>query len=185
MTHRLQLFDTPQSVASAVTSYLVDGYNQGDNLLIVAKAQHRHDIFAAMSEADCFRDGPQGPQRLVALDADEVLARLSPHGIVDRARFQSEIGELVARLAASRPLRVYGEIVEVLAAQGEYEEALRLEHLWNELGAQHAFQLMCGYSSAHFTAPETKAALRHICEAHSHSTAAHDDVLGSYLLASA
>jgi hypothetical protein len=178
VTHRLQLFDTPHSLAQSVSRFLIEGYERGDNLLIVAKRRNLDAVLSQLESRGCFSNDDR--QRLIALDATQVLTHLRRHGVVDALRFEAEIGTLVERLAASGPLRVYGEIVEVLAEEGDFEGAVKLEKLWNGLAARYPFTLMCGYSSAHFATD--KAALRKICETHDHICTESDDTLGSYLL---
>ena len=182
MTHRLQLFDTPQSLAQSVTDFLVEGYERGDNLLIAAKRHNLNTVLMALEARGCFA-GEHERQRLVALDADELLRHLRRHGVIDALRFEAQVATVVERLAASGPLRIYGEIVEVLAAEGDFAGAVKLEKLWNALARRYPITLMCGYSSAHFTTDP--AALRSICETHDHICTAQDDTLGSYLLSRA
>jgi hypothetical protein len=53
---------------------------------------------------------------------------------------------LIGRLAAGPgPVRVYGEMVALLWADGQVAAALELEDLWNELGRRLPFSLFCGY----------------------------------------
>ena len=179
MTHRLQLFDTPQSLAQSVTQFLLEGYERGENLLIAAKRRNLDAILAALEAHHCF-SGDHDRQRLVALDATELLTHLRRNGVIDALRFEAEIGTLVERLSVSGPLRVYGEIVEVLAEEGDFDGAVTLETLWNGLSERYPFTLMCGYSSAHFSSDAS--ALRRICDTHNHVSACTDDTLGSYLL---
>jgi hypothetical protein len=179
VTHRLQLFDTPQSLAQSVTQFLIEGYERGDNLLVAAKRRNLDTILTALEARGCFSK-EHDRQRLIALDASELLTHLRRHGVVDALRFEAEIGTLVERLSGSGPLRVYGEIVEVLAEEGDFAGAVKLEKLWNDLGARYPFTLMCGYSSAHFATDMT--ALSQICATHDHVCVASDDTLGSYLL---
>jgi len=182
LTHRLQLFDTPESLAQSVTQFLFEGYERGENILIAAKRRNLDAILTALEERGCFSQDFDR-QRLIALDATELLTHLRRHGVVDALRFEAEIGTLVERLSESGPLRVYGEIVEVLAEEGDFDGAVRLETLWNGLSQRYPFTLMCGYSSAHFTTDTS--ALRRICETHNHISTTSDDTLGSYLLARA
>jgi len=58
------------------------------------------------------------------------------NGLVDETRFAEVIGDLLtrARNAAEREgsrVAVFGEMVALLWAEGESQEALRLEQLWN------------------------------------------------------
>ena len=182
MTHRLHLFDTPESLAATVTSFFVEGYRAGGNLLIVAKPQHRTAILAALQSAGCFPEDSHGRQRLVALDASETLDRITRRGVVDGRLFDAVVAPLVAQLAATGKLWIYGEVVELLAEEEDFAGAVRLEEMWNGLAARIPFTLLCGYSSAHFAPSSAKQALRDICGTHTHSVATAADTLGQWLL---
>jgi hypothetical protein len=75
-------------------------------------------------------------------------------------------------------------MVDVLAAEGEYDGAHELEALWNELGTEAEFKLFCGYRAAHFGDPRNADALRRICASHSEVLSNPRDVLGSFLVRS-
>ena len=77
----------------------------------------------------------------------------------NRIAFDEIVGTLVARLAEQGRVCIYGEMVDVLAARGQYKAAYQLEVLWNALGKREPFTLFCGYSSAHFGDPKTAAIL--------------------------
>jgi hypothetical protein len=185
VTHRLHLFDTPESLAATVSSFFVEGYKAGGNLLIIAKPNHRAAILAALKSAGCFPQDSSGRQRLVALDAAEILDRITRQRSIDSQLFDAVVAPLVCQLAATGKLWVYGEIVELLAEQQDFAGAMRLEQLWNGLVARCPFTLLCGYSSAHFTPATCKLALRDICGTHTHSAATTADTLGQWLLTTA
>ena len=184
MTHRLQLFDSPETLTASVSSFFLDAYASGGDLLIVAKPAHRASVLLALREAGCFPEDIRGQQRLIALDAGEILERITRNGLIDTRLFETVVGPLVARLARRGNLWIYGEIVELLAEQADFAGATRLETLWNRLAERYPFRLFCGYSSAHFTSTDARAALREICLTHNHVSATREDALGHWLLAS-
>jgi hypothetical protein len=186
VSHRLQLFDTPESLGESVASFLLEGYMEGEHLLIVAKPRHRDAVLAALRRHGCFPPDGDGDQRLVALDAADVLRHITKNGELKRDLFHRTIKPIVDTLAGtSRRLRIYGELVEVLAEEGNLAGAAALEEMWNELSLEAPFTLMCGYSSAHFAHAHAAPWLKELCAAHSQSCANADVTLGSYLLAGA
>ena len=183
MTHRLQLFDSPETLTASVSSFFLDAYASGGDLLIVAKPGHRASVLLALRDAGCFPENALSRQRLIALDAGEILERITRNGVIDARLFEAVVGTLVARMARRGDLWIYGEIVELLAEQADFAGATRLEMLWNKLAERYRFRLFCGYSSAHFTSPDARAALREICLTHDHVSATREDALGHWLLA--
>jgi hypothetical protein len=180
--HRMQLFDTPESLASTVATFLIDGFDKGGTLLLIARSRHREAIFSEFIRRGCFAGNGAAEERVLNLDAHDALARVSVNGKVDADLFDWTVGGAVRRLSAAGPLRVYCEMVEVLASHQDFDAAVQLETLWNRLGEQSAFTVLCGYSSAHFTPPAAQPVLRNICSCHTDATARVEDSLGRWLL---
>jgi hypothetical protein len=184
VNHRLQLFDTAESLGESVAAFLMEGYHAGDNLLIIAKPRHFDAVLAALRQRGCLPPEMEGQQRLIALDAADVLHHITRNGEPDSVLFQRTVKPLVRSLAGPGTLRIYGEVVELLAEEEDLAGALALEEMWNDLAGELRFTLMCGYSSAHFAQSHTLRWLRKVCETHTHTAASIDDPLGSYLLSS-
>ena len=184
MNHRLHLFDTAESLGESVAAFLIEGYNAGDNLLIIAKPRHFDAVLAALRQRGCFPSEMEDRRRLIALDAADVLHHITRNGEPDPVLFQRTVRPLVQSLAGSGTLRIYGEVVELLAEEEDLAGALALEQMWNDLAGTLRFTLMCGYSSAHFAQSNALCWLRKVCEAHTHTAASLDDPLASYLLSS-
>ena len=182
--HIVQLFDTVDSLANVVSAFLNDGWTAGDHLLVVARPAHWTRAADRLERRGCpvaqaIRDG-----RLTVLDAATTLARITRNGSVDRQLFVDQIGSLIGRLVAesSASVRIYGEMVELLAEEGDLRGAQQLEELWNDLSERQSFTLLCGYSAAHFTDSRAKPALHAICGAHSRVQTNTSDMLGNWLV---
>ncbi len=181
--HVVQFFDGPESLGEAVGLFLDEGYRAGENLLVVVKPAHFKSIAMAMARlghpvGDLVTEG-----RMTVIDAAAALRSFMRRADPDASLFQQSVGQTVRRLSHPPGVRIYGEMVEILAEEGNYRGAERLEALWNELGTEVAFKLFCGYSSAHFAAPNAGDALRAICARHSHVHQDQADLLGNWLLA--
>lgn len=181
--HIVQFFDTRESLADSVAGFLAEGCRQGERLLVVARPRNWLAIAGALrAGSHPLADGAE--TSLTVLDAEDALSKFMRHGLPDSLLFHKTIGALVRKLADQQKVgfRIYGEMVEVLAEEGNYHAAQRLEELWNELTVRHSFVLLCGYSSAHFASRETREALVGICAAHSHVHKNHADPLAEWLL---
>jgi hypothetical protein len=182
--HVLQLFDTEESLAETVAPFIVEGDAAGETLLVVATQPHWNDIVAVLHGKDWDPLLAINDERLMVFDAEDLLHRFMRRGQPNRLLFEHFVGTMVRRLSAQSggALRIYGEMVELLAQDGNYVAAEQLEQLWNELAATTAFTLLCGYASAHFAGPDSGSALTSICRQHSKSVSHRSDALAGFLL---
>ena len=66
-----------------------------------------------------------------------------------------------------RRLRVFGEMVNLLATKGAHEAALRLEPFRDNLARVHPMSIFCGYQIGAFAREADGDAFRRVCNAHS------------------
>jgi hypothetical protein len=178
--HIVQLFDAPRSLADAVSHYLIDGRAHGDHLLVIARASHWQLIRAYLERRGMPVD--DATERLTVADARKVRTRMMRRGVLDPARMEETLDGMLAELtSAAGRLRVYGEIVELFAEEGNFEQACLLEDYWNHVQRKYGFTLFCGYSAAHFADPKNSAHLREVCGRHSVVKSQSADSLGTWL----
>ena len=182
-SHSVQLFDSDESLAGAISVFLRDGFRCRHTLMAVMDERRWYSVAMRLSASGIHIDEALASGTLTVCDAAEALKGFMRRGRPDRDLFEHSIGDLVRELSArGAPLRIYGEMVNVLAAHGEYTAAHELEELWNDLARRSEFRLFCGYASAHFGDPRSATALRRICASHSRVLSNSRDVLGSFLL---
>ena len=178
--HLVQLFDAPRSLADAVSHYLIEGRAAGQHLLTIARASHWQLIRAYLERRGLPVE--DGAEHLTVIDARKIRARIMRRGVLDPARMEETLGGMVTELSAGRRgLRVYGEIVELFAEEGNFEQACALEDYWNHLQARYGFTLLCGYSAAHFADPRNTHHLREVCGRHTAIKSQPADSLGTWL----
>lgn len=181
--HFLQLFDGADSLADAVTAFVQQGLANDETSLLVVTAEHRLAITARLRQEGIAVDQAEASGRLIVRDAARTLRLFERRGRLDPHLFDATIGAQIRQLIASGTrLHVYGEIVDLLAVQGNFAGAQLLENLWNDLRARTPLTLFCGYSSENFGDPLTAGSLRSICRSHSHVRSNPNDLLGSFLL---
>jgi hypothetical protein len=181
--HIVQLFDARESLGEAVAAFLQEGVLPGAPLLVVAKPGNVEEISRGLRRLGVAVPDLLASGQLTVMDAPATLGAIARNGMPDSRLFDAHIGDAVARLAGGpAPLRIYGELVEILAEEGNFRGAEALEDMWNDLGTVVPFTLLCGYSSAHFAAPNAGSVLQHICARHSRVHQSHSDSLGNWLL---
>ena len=183
--HLVHLFDEQKSLVDTVATYLCDGWRRGDAMLVAARASHWALTTVELVARECPVDELVAAGRLVVLDAPTTLATFMVNGEPDGAKFQRSVGDVVRRLCreSKAGLTAYGEMVDILAAQGNFIAAEHLEALWNTLSTECSFRLLCGYSSSHFGDERTGKHLHQICDLHTDSGSRPTDLLASWLLA--
>jgi len=182
--HVIQLFDTSDTRAEAIADFLSEGYRKGEALLLVISSQNWERVVQRLHDAGVPIDAALASGALTVLDAGKILERCLRNGRPDVALFEASLGPAVRGVAASgKPSRIYGELVDLLAAEGDFHSVQLLEDLWNNLCDQLGFSLFCGYSAAHFGDPRSADSLQSICRSHSLVRANSRDLLGSFLVA--
>jgi hypothetical protein len=181
--HHVQLFDSSRSLVETVSAFLLAGFKAGESILLAVTPEHREALTRRLEESGLNVHEAVLANRLIILDAAKTLDKFMRRDTPNRAAFDEVVGGSIERLVnEGRRLRIYGEMVDVLAARGNYKAALRLEEFWNLIAARESFTLFCGYASGHFGDPRTAAALAEICAAHTHLHRKPDDLLAEFLL---
>ncbi len=180
--HAVQLFDGQDSLTDSVAVFIRDGLQAGDRLLVAMTRQNWDATACRLRGQGLDTSKAMAAGCLTVLDAAATLATFMCNGRPDRERFEGSVGALVHALSDGGRLRIYGEMVNLLATEGEFRAALELEELWNELGKREPFLLLCGYASVNFGDPKFTDALRMTCRAHSSVRANPRDVLATFLM---
>jgi hypothetical protein len=182
-SHLIQLFDSEESIAEGVAQFLRDGIVRREQMLVVTAEERWYSVAMHLSVLGWPPDEALRSGRVIVRDARELLGKFMLDGRIRPGLFHATVGTLVAGMAAlRRPVRIYGDMVDLLTAQGDYANALELEGLWNQLARQHRFTLLCGYSAGHFGDPRNADDLCRTCAAHSAVQSSPEDVLGSFLV---
>ncbi|HZR99504.1 MAG TPA: ATP-binding protein [Chloroflexota bacterium] len=166
--HYVQFYEADAFLLDTVADFVGAGLHAGEAAIVVATPAHRAGIEAHLQATGVDVAGARGRGRYVPLDAAETLARLMVDGTPEAERFDAVIGGLVARAARQgRGLRIFGEMVALLALEGNASAALRLEALWTALQATHRFALLCAYPMPRLGGVAQRDLVAQVCAAHS------------------
>jgi anti-sigma regulatory factor (Ser/Thr protein kinase) len=166
--HVVQFYQRDSELAATVGSLLARGVGAGGAAIVIATGPHRQAFESALAAAGIDVREALHHGRLISLDAAATLARFMPSDEIDTEAFREVIGGVVREAGRyGRPVHAYGEMVALLWDAGNAGEAIRLEELWNELGRDHRFSLLCGYHSSPTSGPKEEKALQHVRHLHS------------------
>jgi hypothetical protein len=165
--HFVEIYDNDSSLIDSVKRFVSIGISQGETAIVIGSPLHRQAVDSALQHSiDLQAAREQG--QYMALDANETLALFMQNGAPDPARFHKVIGDLVAGAARyGRQIRLFGEMVAILWAEGNVVGALALEDLWNRLSEEYSFRLFCAYPAVAFGEQDLES-LGAVCGRHSH-----------------
>jgi PAS domain S-box-containing protein/excisionase family DNA binding protein len=144
--HLVQFYEADAVLVDTVVEYVGAGLRAGDIVIAIITKAHRAEVEAGLRSGGLDLDAASAGGQYIALVAAETLACIVADGNPAPARFDEVIGTIVARAAErGRPIRAFGEMVALLAADGNHVAAVRLEGLWNGLRRVHPFALLCAY----------------------------------------
>lgn len=165
--HFAQFYETDSFLLNSLSGFVSTGLHAGDAVIVVATKEHREGLEELLHERGLDVPGASRSGNYIAVDADEMLSKFMVDGQPEPVRFSELVGDIIVRAAQGRRrVRIYGEMVACLWAEGNCEAAIRLEELWNELRKVHPFSLFCGYAISGFGGEEFAEPLRHVCSNH-------------------
>ncbi len=178
-----ELADTPAEAAEHVVHFYADDYELSRTVgafladavalrapaVVIATEAHLEAFVAALEATGLEPDRALEDGSLVFLDAAATLGRFTTDGGIDPEAFRQVVGEILREASQAGPgrVRAYGEMVALLWESGDVLGAIELERLWNELGQELEFTLLCGYHSESVSLPEQAGALEQVCHLHS------------------
>ena len=165
--HTVYFYQRDIFLINHLVQFAKEGLDKGEPLLFVTRTDHRIVLNRRLVNENIIAPYQLTKCVYMAMDATDTLSRFMVDDWPDEKLFMQEIGGMIKLIAQGTPLRIYGEMVAVLWARGQYHAAISLEKLWNKLATQHDFVLLCGYQSSDFDAREMISLRRDLCACHS------------------
>lgn len=175
--HAVRLYREDAELAVTVVPFLAEGVERREPVVVVATAEHVSLLRSGLAARGWRPDRLEAEGRLLIADADETLPAILTGGVPSPDAFDRTAGELLDRAEAAaegRPVRVFGEMVDVLCRRGDPRGAAVLEELWNRLRATRAFSLLCSYRVDLFDVDVQGSLLPDVCRAHTRVEVADD-----------
>lgn len=166
--HVVGLYEDADALAKGAGTFLAASLRTGGAAISIATPEHTAAIERHLLEQgfDLEKLAADGLYR--SADAAATLERFVVNGDVAPLLFTEVIGALISQLTMRRnPIRIYGEMVSVMWADGDQAGALHLEQVWNLLAKIHSFDLLCGYPLDLFEQDDIEK-LSAVCREHTH-----------------
>ncbi|HXE66309.1 MAG TPA: MEDS domain-containing protein [Rhodanobacteraceae bacterium] len=165
--HIARFYDDDASLLAELTEFALPALESDGAFVSIASPARQHALRAALWARGIDLDAAATGGRWVQLDGAHTLAALSRDGMPDRAAFVAAVEKPLAQLCKHHPdVRVFGEMVAMQCAAGDYAGAVKLEAFGNELVEKLPITVFCAYPMASFADPHTHADFTRICAAH-------------------
>jgi PAS domain S-box-containing protein len=166
--HFVQFYETDEYLIDSISEFIGAGLSMGEACIVItSKANQEHLKERWKAEGlDLVTAHTQG--QYIVLDAAETLSKFMVDRLPEAERFAEVVGGLIVQAAQGRhKVRIFGDMVAVLWAEGNHAAAIRLEELWNELQHTTPFTLFCAYPMHDFAGEAYGMPLVEICKTHS------------------
>jgi signal transduction histidine kinase len=168
--HVCQFYESDVFLCEAVARFLAAGIKAHQQALIVATSEHWNAVATELAKLGVPVEEARRSGQLTCADARETLATFMAGSSPDRERFFAVLNDLLDRTGPNgAPIRIFGEMVDVLWREGNSTAALRVEQLWNELAESRPFELLCGYSMGNFYRAAHAHSFEEVCAVHARS----------------
>jgi hypothetical protein len=170
--HVVLFYRDEQELASRVIEYLLPAVTDGDGAaLVIATPDHRRSFEERLVSAGVDVAAARTRGSYLELDANETIRGFMVGDRPDPAGFWQLVGPLLRQAAlVGQPVLVFGEMVSLLWDAGLVHAAIEVEEMWNELGGQYPFSLLCAYPARPVTCSHYLDALTQVCRAHTEVT---------------
>ena len=144
--HLVQFYEADAVLVETVREYIGAGLRADEVTIAILTETHRADVEDGLRADGFDLESAHAAGQYITLNAAETLALIMADGEPDPTRFEEVVAAIVGQAAESgRPVRAFGEMVALLAAEGNHAAAVRLEALWNRLRRERTFSLLCAY----------------------------------------
>jgi KaiC/GvpD/RAD55 family RecA-like ATPase len=175
--HAVQVYLDDRELAARVAAFLAGGLEAGTPIVVVATPEHSQLFSDALADLGWHAERIAAECGLVFADARQTLESILVDGVPSALAFDAAVGALLDRANERRPVAplVYGEMVDLLSAEGETDTAIALEAMWNELARRRPFTLLCAYRLDLFDREAQTHTAPAICRVHSRVGLSYDE----------
>lgn len=145
----VEFYQSFSFLQSSVIEYLKLGIEKNEAVIVFAKESLNKAIMKQLQEDIPGFSLLLSTKQIQLLDATQMLNFILENGKIDESNFDVLVGGTI-RLANKKfsKVRVYGELVQVLAEKEMIKEGLEIENLWNQfLHESPNVTLLRGYNS--------------------------------------
>lgn len=175
--HVVLFYRDEEELAGSVSDYLLPAVTDGNGTaIVIATPDHRRSFEERLAGAGVDVAAARARGSYLEFDANETIRSFMVGDRPDPAGLWRVASPLLRQAAqAGQPVLVFGEMVSLLWDAGLVNAAIEVEVMWNELGGQHPFSLLCAYPARPVTCSHYLDALTEVCHTHTEVTGSPPD----------
>ena len=166
--HFVQFYNGSDFPTASVGAFLYEGLTREESCIIAAMPEHLESVREVLSKAGVDLAAAGVEDRFIELNVVETLERIMVEEMPDERAFRNLVRPLMQGTLEKGKVRIFGEIVSVLAKDNNIAASLKLEEYWNALQEEYEFSLFCAYPSEAFADAGGPEALLAMCGEHTH-----------------
>lgn len=165
-SHVVQFCDDDTVLLDTLEAFCAGGLMLGEAVIVIATAAHLAQLRQRLRRRQMDIATLQIFDQLIAVEADETLGRFMRDGEPDVSLLEAMVSELFERARlGGRPVRAFGEMVQLLWARGQHEATIQLEQAWQRICRTERIPLLCAYRKDSFSSDDS-GGIRRICQSH-------------------
>jgi hypothetical protein len=166
--HSVSFYHRTNFPEQSVSEYFRDWLNLGEPALVIATREHAEAISDRLSVDRLPVSRLKKSGMLTYVDAEAALNRVRREGLAHAPipPLLAQFIESAQMKSATRRVRIVGELVSLLVADGRVETAIELERIWNRLLSAYPIDLYCLYEDSAFESTAALGRFCAICEEH-------------------
>ena len=168
-SHIVQVCQNKTSQAEAIANYIKEGLLNDEAVVVFAGAVLRKAVISKMDALGLDMQAFKNKDQIKFFDAEFLLSAFLIDGVLEEQVFQESIGfPIQAAQLQYGKVRAIGGMMDVLWKKGQYDTAMQLEDLWNDLSQKQEFSLLCSYSLDSLDTNAYDESLEWILRCHKH-----------------
>ncbi len=164
--HIVEIYDESDAFLDSLEGFVVGGLERSDTVILILTRGHLYALEERIKKHGFDLPALQTEQRYIPLFASDVLEQLMFRGWPEEKLFMQTIAPLIERAKKNTGrVRVFGEMVAILWAEGQYGATVRMEHLWHDLCQSEGLIVFCAYPNSGFN-ENAGTTMKTICDSH-------------------
>lgn len=169
--HTVLLYEEEAYLIDRLAEYFRPSLESGNAVVVIATESHLGMLESRLMELGVDLPLAKSDGRYLPLEVVATLPHFMEDGIIDVGAFIDLVGAAIENASANSyepelPVSIFGELVAVLAADGDVESAVVIEEFWNDPAATRSFTLLCAYPLAVFAQEHDAESFVAICDLH-------------------